>query len=93
MNGLEAILDMLVNVVLNVIVAFANILDSFSNTEAGKQIGLDTANYAGAPSTPAPPLTVEALQSFGVDTALKFLIPLFLICYFLPKMKVSRKAK
>jgi len=96
MNGLESVLNMLVNVVMQIIVAFAHILDSLSNTEAGKNLGLNTNNYAGAPNTPTPPLTVEALQSFGVDTALKFIIPAILIYVFVFKaksVKIPRKVK
>jgi len=82
MNGLEAILDMIVKVVLQVIVAFARIIDSLADTETGKQMGLDTNNYAGAPTGPTPPLTVEMLQAAGIDTVLKFIIPAILIYVF-----------
>lgn len=86
MNGLEAVLNMLVNVALQIIVAFARIIDSLSNSEAGKELGLNGNNYAGAPTAPTPPLTVEALQHAGVGTALKFLIPIILIHVFLPRV-------
>lgn len=94
MNGLESILNMLVNVVLQVIVAFARIVNSLSESEAGKKMGLDTNNYAGAPTTPTPQLTVEALQAAGIDTALKFIIPAVLIyVFFNGRLKMPKGGK
>jgi len=92
MNGLESVLNMLVNVVMQIIVAFARILASFSNTEAGKQV-FGESNYAGAPTTPTPPLTVESLQAAGVDTVLKFIIPVILIYVFVFRARGVKLSK
>lgn len=92
MNGLEAVLNMLVNVVMQVICVLGNVINSLVETEGGKQV-FGENDYAGSPTSPTPPMTVEALQAAGIDTALKFLIPVMLIAIFVSRVNLSKKVK
>lgn len=91
-EGLTAVLDMLVNVVMQILVVFGNIVMEFADSEAGKQI-MGEGSYPGEPAHQTASVSVEAMKAFGVDKALKFAIPVLLIFLFFPKMNLLKKGR
>lgn len=93
MNGLESVLDMIVNLVLELLAVFARIIMELTNTELGKQIGLDGGSYPGQPATTTA-ITAEMLKAAGVGTMLKFAIPAVAIyVFFNGRIKMPKGGK
>lgn len=72
MDMLIRMLDSLISVVLQILVAFINILQSITNSELGEKSGL------GDSGKPMPSATVEMLREAGVDDILRIAIPALL---------------